>query len=182
LPASFLANQLYSARVSANGRFVLATTSGGTSIRYDLATGAAIDLPFPQRPQAISADGRYVAMSGGIRRDVTTGTVLQMTVPPGLTVPGSSIPGEISDDRQRLSFSAIGHCSSLTGCVLCAHGGTVTAETEARLRAASPTARKQAIIDAHNEGASNYAIADVIGMSEAGVRKILKEHHNDNQN
>ncbi|MEY2521620.1 MAG: hypothetical protein QOJ66_185 [Ilumatobacteraceae bacterium] len=120
LPASFLANQLYSARVSTNGRFVLATTSGGTSIRYDLATGAAIDLPFPQRPQAISADGRYVAMSGGIRRDVTTGTDLQMTVPPGLTVPGSSIPINfhigsfgsgpdisMSDDGNRIAYQVI---------------------------------------------------------------------------
>lgn len=52
----------------------------------------------------------------------------------------------------------------------------MTPETEARLKAASPAARKQAIIDAHNEGASNYKIADVVGMSEAGIRKILKEN------
>jgi transposase len=49
----------------------------------------------------------------------------------------------------------------------------VTPDTEARLRAASPAKRRQAIIDAHNEGASNRQIAAVVGMSEAGVRKII---------
>jgi DNA-binding NarL/FixJ family response regulator len=52
----------------------------------------------------------------------------------------------------------------------------VTPQTEAKLRAASPAARIEAIIEAHNEGASNRQIADVIEMSEAGVRKILKEN------
>lgn len=33
-----------------------------------------------------------------------------------------------------------------------------------------------AIVKAHDEGATNRAIADVIGMSEAGIRKILKEN------
>ena len=58
---------------------------------------------------------------------------------------------------------------------LCVDDG-VTPETEAELRAASPAARKAAILKARAEGASNYQIADVIGMSEAGVRKILKEN------
>lgn len=52
----------------------------------------------------------------------------------------------------------------------------MTPENEARLRAASPTERRKAIIDAHNEGAKNREIARVIGMSEAGVRKIVNAY------
>lgn len=47
-------------------------------------------------------------------------------------------------------------------------------EVEKRLRAGSPTERNKAIVDAHNEGCSLRAIAKVVGLTHAGVRKIIQ--------
>lgn len=77
---------------------------------------------------------------------------------------------------RRAAKTAADRAAYLTECVLCALSSPVTPEIEARLRAASPAARRQAIIDAHNEGASGRQIAAVVGLSESGVRKILKEN------
>lgn len=73
----------------------------------------------------------------------------------------------------RAGQTSIRQALRLTGCAESTHMDGVTPETEARLRAASPTERRKAIIDAHNEGASNRQIGAVVGMSEAGVRRIL---------
>jgi DNA-binding NarL/FixJ family response regulator len=44
-----------------------------------------------------------------------------------------------------------------------------------RLQAASITERNRAICDAHAEGASLREIAAVVGMTHAGVRKIINQ-------
>jgi len=53
----------------------------------------------------------------------------------------------------------------------------VTPETRARLIAASPEERNKAIVDARNEGESLREIAKVVGLTHAGVAKILKENN-----
>lgn len=47
---------------------------------------------------------------------------------------------------------------------------------EARLKAASPTERNQAIRDAREAGWTVRKIAAIVGMSVGGVHKILKEN------
>lgn len=49
----------------------------------------------------------------------------------------------------------------------------MTPATRERLRAASSSERNRAIIDAHNEGASLREIAVEVGMTHAGVRRII---------
>lgn len=52
----------------------------------------------------------------------------------------------------------------------------MTPATIKRLRAASVTERNQAIRDARAEGGSLREIAAIVGMTHAGVAKILKEN------
>jgi DNA-binding NarL/FixJ family response regulator len=49
----------------------------------------------------------------------------------------------------------------------------MTPATRERLHAASITERNRAICDARNEGASLREIAAVVGLTHAGVRKII---------
>ena len=51
----------------------------------------------------------------------------------------------------------------------------MTPATRKRLEAASVEERNKAICDAHNEGASLREIATVVGLTHAGVRKIIKQ-------
>ena len=49
----------------------------------------------------------------------------------------------------------------------------MTPATRKRLKAASVEERNKAICDAHAEGASLREIAAVVGLTHAGVRKII---------
>lgn len=63
------------------------------------------------------------------------------------------------------------------------YSGGVTPKTRARLEAAAgfDDERDSAICQARLEGASLREIAAVVGMSEAGVRKILNKRKSPNQ-
>lgn len=77
---------------------------------------------------------------------------------------------------RRAAMTSAKRTTLLTEGALSAQSVDMTPETEARLKAASPAERNRAILDAHNEGASNYLIARIVGLSESGVRKIIKEN------
>jgi DNA-binding CsgD family transcriptional regulator len=51
----------------------------------------------------------------------------------------------------------------------------MTPATRKRLKAASITERNKAICDARNEGASLREIAVIVGLTHAGVRKIINQ-------
>jgi len=51
----------------------------------------------------------------------------------------------------------------------------MTPATRKRLKAASVEERNKAICDAHAEGASLREIAAVVGLTHAGVRKIINQ-------
>jgi DNA-directed RNA polymerase specialized sigma24 family protein len=49
-------------------------------------------------------------------------------------------------------------------------------DLDERLRAASPTERNKAIVEAYQAGYTIRRIADLVGLSVGGVHKIIKEN------